>query len=216
MLKAAACVALAAFAVAAPPLFATNLRVEVVNESGKPLANAVVYAIPAVPVPSPEGRRPTAIIDQIHRQFAPQVNVVETGTVVYFPNSDNIMHSVYSFSPAKTFVLHLYAGRRAPPVTFDKAGIVVMGCQIHDTMIAWLLVVKTPYFGKTNSRGVVVLRHLESGGYRLHAWHVAMRNVTPAQLVRLTSAEPASPITIKLHPSPMPGHGPAAPGMPGM
>ncbi len=196
-----------------PPLAVAgvNVAVQVLNLAGKPLANAVVYAVPDTPPPPGPAR--TAIIDQIHRQFDPQVSVVEVGTRVDFPNSDNIMHAVYSFSPAKTFVLRLYAGRAAPPVTFNTPGIVVMGCQIHDTMIAWLLVVKTPYFAKTGPSGKLVLRDLRPGRYRLHAWDVGMRSATPARALTIVGGAPAPAITYRLRAEHMPRHGPAMAGM---
>ncbi|MGC8519865.1 MAG: methylamine utilization protein, partial [Steroidobacteraceae bacterium] len=173
--------------------------------------DAVVYAVPDAPLPSDKAR--TAIIDQVHRQFAPQVNVVQVGTYVDFPNSDNILHSVYSFSPAKTFVLRLYAGRTEPPVLFNKPGIVVMGCQIHDSMIAWLLVVKTPYFGKTAPDGSLVLRHLRAGNYRVHAWDVGMRKASPPKMLQILAGTRPRQITFRLKAGRMPQHGPTMPGM---
>jgi hypothetical protein len=192
------------------PAGAASVPVRIVDPAGKPVENAVVYAVPEAPIPLQ--KPPTAIIDQIHRQFAPQVNVVEVGTYVRFPNSDNILHAVYSFSPAKTFVLRLYAGQSAPPVRFDKPGIVVMGCQIHDTMIAWLLVVRTPYFGKTGTNGILVLRHLRAGAYRLHAWDVGMRKATAARTLVVSPGTPTPVITFRLEAARMPRHGPPRPG----
>ena len=189
-------VTLATAATALLRVQAADLRVRVVNGAGLPLANAIVYAVPAIPIP--HGKLPSVIIDQIHRQFAPQVSVVQTGTAVVFPNSDNIRHSVYSFSPAKVFLLKLYAGRAAPPVVFDQAGLVVLGCEIHDTMVAWLLVVSTPYYGKSNAAGLVTLRDLRVGNYRLYAWHVPMRQSTAAQSLDVRPRAPVSAITIRL------------------
>lgn len=199
---------------AAAPAAAADVRINVLDLAGKPLRDAVVYAVPAVPTAA--GKLRTAIIDQVHRQFVPQVNVIEVGTKVDFPNSDNILHSVYSFSPAKTFVLRLYAGRTEPPVRFDKPGIVVMGCQIHDTMIAWLLVVSTPYFGKTGADGVVVLRHLPAGSYRMHAWDVGMSKATAARALAVAAGREIPQITFRLKAGRMPRHGPSIPGMSGM
>jgi len=102
------------------------------------------------------------------------VNVVQTGTSVSFPNSDNIRHSVYSFSAPKIFTLKLYAGRSAEPVVFDKPGLIVLGCNIHDIMIAWLLVVDTPYFAHTDAGGMAILAKLPPGDYTLRTWHTPM------------------------------------------
>jgi plastocyanin len=159
------------------------LRASVVDQTGAPVADAVVYATPAVgsikDVKASAPKRPTAVIDQIKRRFVPLVSVVQTGTAVSFPNRDNIEHDVYSFSPAKRFELHLYHGVPAGPVVFDKPGLVVMGCNIHDQMIAYLLVVDTPWFAKTDSHGQASIENVPSGGYRLTVWHYRMAAPEP-------------------------------------
>jgi plastocyanin len=82
----------------------------------------------------------------IDREFTPYVSVIQTGTRVEFPNRDPIQHHVYSFSPAKTFEIKLYSGRSPESILFDKPGVITIGCNIHDWMIAYVLVVPTPYF----------------------------------------------------------------------
>ncbi|MBN3754866.1 methylamine utilization protein [Paraburkholderia sp. Tr-20389] len=161
---------------------AASLQVSVVDQSGAPVPNAVVYVTPAsgkVPAPKPA----TAIIDQVKRQFVPLVSVVQTGTAITFPNKDNFEHDVYSFSPPKKFELHLYHGVPANPVVFDKPGLVVMGCNIHDTMVAYLLVVDTPWFAKTDAAGHASIDNLPADNYRVTAWHyrLADANALPVQ-----------------------------------
>ena len=90
---------------------------------------------------------------QQNRQFAPRALVVQAGTSVHFPNLDTVRHHVYSFSPAKPFELKLYAGTPSAPVVFDKAGVVVLGCNIHDRMSGWIVVVDTPYFARSDASG---------------------------------------------------------------
>jgi plastocyanin len=150
---------------------ATELQVTVQNAVGTPASNVIVYATPRIPVTAVNGK---AIIDQVDRQFVPRVSVIQTGTAVAFPNSDNIRHSVYSFSPSKVFTLKLYAGKPANPVVFDKPGIVVLGCNIHDNMLAWVLVVDTPFFARTDAGGIATLKNLNAGDYTLRAWREPM------------------------------------------
>ena len=155
---------------------ASDLTISVRDLSSSPLMDVAVYA-EAVKgsTPAPSGDHPAssdhATIDQVDREFTPLVSVVRTGTEVSFPNSDNMRHSIYSFSPAKTFNIKLYYGRQASPVVFDKPGIVVLGCNIHDNMMAWVVVVDTPYFAKTAADGVTVLKGLEPGDYHLSVWY---------------------------------------------
>jgi hypothetical protein len=81
---------------------------------------------------------------------------------------------VYSFSPAKKFDLPLYTGTPAAPVVFDKAGVVTLGCNIHDWMIGFIYVADTPYFGKTAANGIVRTRSLPPGEYIVRVWHPRM------------------------------------------
>ena len=150
---------------------AADLNIDVLDTTGSPIENAVVYAEPDNKSSIPAAN---AIIEQRGKQFNPLVSVVQAGTDVTFPNFDSVRHHVYSFSPAKTFELKLYTGVPTSPIKFDKAGTVVLGCNIHDYMVAFIHVVDTPYFAKTNKLGKAVLRDLPNGNYTLKAWHYAL------------------------------------------
>lgn len=134
------------------------------------MADAVVFAEPTARKPAGATAR-SASIEQIGRQFVPHVSVVQVGTAVAFPNNDTVRHHVYSFSPAKTFDIKLYLGVPASPVVFDKPGLVVLGCNIHDKMVAYVHVVDTPHFGKTDAKGQVRIDGVPVGGYQLKVWH---------------------------------------------
>ena len=122
---------------------------------------------------SPSKKR--TVIDQRDKQFIPYVTALQVGTPVLFPNSDNIRHHVYSFSPAKKFELPLYSGVPAEPVVFDKAGFVTLGCNIHDWMIAYVAVLPTPFFQVTGNDGRAVLKDLPPGHYTVETWHPALK-----------------------------------------
>lgn len=165
-------IALSIFLITFTPLTeAADLTVDVLDTTGGPIENAVVYAEPENKTPVTQA---AAIIEQRGKQFNPLVSVVQTGTDITFPNFDSVRHHVYSFSPAKTFELKLYSGVPANPVKFDKAGTVVLGCNIHDYMLAFIQVVDTPYFAKTDKTGKAVLKDLPNGNYTLKAWHYAL------------------------------------------
>jgi len=188
-----------------------TLNVSVADQSGHAVEDAVVTASAA------DGRaaRPAGdaqgVVDQINKTFVPYVTAARVGTLVRFPNSDNIHHHVYSFSPAKRFELPLYAGKSAPPVLFDKPGIVVMGCNIHDWMVGYVFVSDTPYFGKTEAKGSVQLRDLPAGEYLVRVWHPDMDNPEQPALrsVRVEDQNVVdSSWTIALHPSSRPRRAP--------
>ena len=164
---------LAAFVAASVSLHcaAAAIDVEVRDSAGNPAPDVAVYAMPAA---GPQEARPGKVlaqIEQVDREFVPYLTVLQTGTTASFPNRDPILHHVYSFSPAKAFEIKLYTGKSPSTVTFDKPGIVTLGCNIHDWMIAYVLVVSTPWFGKTDSSGVVKLHDLPPGSYAVQAWH---------------------------------------------
>jgi plastocyanin len=161
---------------------AATLTARVVDAAGAPVVDAVVYAIPAVATPKPPA---PGEVSQVNRTFAPLVTVVQTGAAVSFPNRDTVKHQIYSFSPAKVFQLKLYAGLPEAPIVFDKPGLVVLGCNIHDAMLAYILVVDTPYFGKTGPNGVVRIDHLPPGDFQVTTWHFRMTAPLPARAVSL-------------------------------
>lgn len=164
--------------------FAADLTVDVRDTRGLPAADAVAWAIPErLPSTAPA----PGVMDQKNRMFVPHVVVVQTGASVSFPNSDDVQHQVYSFSPARPFQLPLYKGRPPRPVVFDKAGIVSLGCNIHDRMSAWIVVVDTPWFG-TSERGRVELSDLPAGRYTVHVWYPGLRSEIPPQSIRLGAA----------------------------
>jgi len=139
-------------AVLCGPAWPAVLSVTVSDAAGKPLEGAVVtVGVAGAPKAAPAGA--VADMTQQSRQFAPRTLVVQAGTSVNFPNLDTVRHHVYSFSPTKPFELKLYAGTPSAPVLFDKVGVVVLGCNIHDRMSGWIVVVDTPYFAKTDATG---------------------------------------------------------------
>jgi plastocyanin len=177
------------------------VTVNVSTRSGASAENTVIVFDPLDS--APPASHGAAIIDQVDKKFVPRVSVVRTGTAVTFPNSDRIRHQVYSFSTAKSFSLKLYAGSPNTPVVFDQPGLVVLGCNIHDNMLAFVGVVDSPYFAKTSDAGVATLQ-LPAGRYRLRAWHpnavaaIPPRDMTvaaaPLNISVAIDVDPASPL----------------------
>ena len=150
-----------------PALMAGTIEVSVKDLKGAPVPDAVVYAKSAG---GGAVAHKQAVIDQRDKQFVPYITALQVGTSVIFPNSDNIRHHVYSFSPAKKFELPLYSGVPAQPVVFDKVGFVTLGCNIHDWMVAYVAVLPTPYFQVTGPEGHVSLRNVPAGHYSVEVW----------------------------------------------
>lgn len=170
----------------------------------RPLPDAVV-SLHRTGAPPPAGGR--AVLDQRDSTFVPGVLPVAAGTRVSFPNSDDTLHHVYSFSPAKRFDLPLYSGRQAEPVLFDTPGVVVLGCNIHDWMVAHVVVLDTPHFGRTDKAGRVRLQ-APAGDYRLRVWHARQRDQAE-QALRLPAAGTRRQVRMALEP-PVPNARPGA------
>jgi plastocyanin len=173
-------VVLTLLALGLAPAWAGDVQLVITDAAGKPLANAVAF------LDSPDAKalvKPkTGIeVEQVERQFRPRVALVPVGSQVSFPNRDKVRHHVYSFSPAKAFDLKLYTREPANPVLFDQPGVVVLGCNIHDQMLSWILVLETPYYGTAGADGHLTLTGVPPGNYRLKVWHEGLPPGSPAQ-----------------------------------
>jgi plastocyanin len=151
-----------------------SLAVSVVTPDGQPVADAVVVAVPNDAAAMAAAKPRAEALEQIDKEFVPKVKPVFVGSTVAFPNRDSVRHHVYSFSPAKRFELPLYAGVPAQPVLFDKAGVVVLGCNIHDWMIGYIYVSESPWFAKTGADGKALLPDLPARAYTVRVWHAQL------------------------------------------
>ncbi|MEO7495298.1 MAG: methylamine utilization protein [Massilia sp.] len=177
---------------------AAALAVSVIDGDGKPLADTVVYVELDGAVSAPRNPKP-AEIEQRGLKFLPLVSVIQAGAQIAFPNNDKVRHHIYSFSPAKKFDQKLYSGVAAAPQVFDKAGTVVLGCNIHDRMIAYVKVLDTPYFAKTDAAGVARIELPAAAKGSLKAWHFNMQGAAPAELsVNVKAGESPTPASFKL------------------
>jgi len=165
---------------------AGELSVIVVDRDGHGVDQVAVTATPSAGTPATAPR--PAVMDQRNRLFVPRVLVVAVGSSVQFPNNDTVSHQVYSFSPAKHFQLPLYKGEIHPPVMFEQPGLVVLGCNIHDSMVGYIYVTAAPYFGSTDASGALLLKDLPRGDYRIVIWSPYLADA-PAALTRSVRVE---------------------------
>lgn len=164
----------------------SEVTIQVSDAQGKPLANAVVF------LKSPDliaRSKPLnkAEIAQQDRTFIPNVQVITLGTAVDFPNRDDVRHHVYSFSPAKAFELKLYIGKPEAPIVFDKVGIVELGCNIHDSMLGWVLVNDSPIYGNTDEAGYVSFDVTPNDALSVDVWHRNFPYGAPYETFSLTA-----------------------------
>jgi plastocyanin len=160
-------------------VWATDLQVRVTQLNGKPLPGAVVtvHALWAAAAPAPI----QAVMDQIDLAFAPDLLVIPVGSTVSFPNTDKVSHEVYSFSSPHPFKLGLYRGTAHPPERFDRPGLITLGCNIHDAMLAYILVTDGAYYGMTGADGTWAQPDIARGRYRVEVWSPRLQQ--PGQLL---------------------------------
>ena len=174
---------------------AADVTVTIRDSSGHPVADAVVVAdVAGHGAAAPE----QVVISQHDMMFMPFVTVVPVGSTVTFTNLDPFRHHVYSFSPAKRFEIKLFAQSERRSVQFDKAGLVAVGCNIHDQMQAFIQVVDTPFAHKTDASGRVTLRGLPAGAFRLHVWHPYLRAPANELVVAVAAGTATLPVSVRL------------------
>jgi plastocyanin len=191
---------------------AASISMSVFDRDNRGVGDVVVTVTPREAAPASPAPAPRAVMDQVDRQFVPFVLVVRVGTEIVFPNSDTVAHQVYSFSPANRFQLPLYRGHAHPPLLFDKPGLVVLGCNIHDNMLAYVYVTAAPYFGKTDATGRLELEEVPAGEYQVELWNPRFNEpaTTLARSIRVAGEEQlAIPVRLSRPLSPEPRPKPA-------
>ncbi len=174
---------------ASAPAWAATLKLQISDQGGQPLADAVAVLYPD----SAEAAKPVAprdhYIDQKDETFVPFVEVVAVGDTVYFRNSDRTRHHVYTFSPLATppFDFILKPKEISAPIKLQKLGAVPVGCNIHDFMINYLFVTDSRWAAKTDDKGVVTLTDVPPGAYSVKLWHPRLRPGAP---------QPTQPVTV--------------------
>ena len=195
-------VSAAAFLAIASAAAAADLAVTVKGDDGAPLSDAVVLVHPAAgagPVSAIRYSWPMSMAQQ-NIAFDPYVLIVPLGSTVGFPNKDKVRHHVYSFSAAKKFELKLFGQQEERTVTFDKGGIVALGCNIHDAMIGYIYVTDTPFAAKTNGVGQAVIHGLPGGAGTLTVWHPDMRAAKGVDKPVNLATAGVVPVTLDLKP----------------
>ncbi len=191
-------------ALSATGAWVADVSVSVRAANGQPVKDAVVTlqsaAAPAGPIRFEWPYR----MAQQNLRFDPFVLIVPAGAVVAFPNHDDVRHQVYSFSPAHPFELKLYGRDQTRTVTFDRVGVIALGCNIHDSMVAFIKVVDTPYAAKTDASGQATLHGVPSGAVPVRVWHPYLKapNNEIVRTVTVTSAAGQEAVQIDVRGAP--------------
>ncbi len=152
--------------------YAETKTFRVIDQENNPVADAVIEinTAPHHRDVSANRTRQTHIMDQVDKSFVPSIITIQQGDRVNFPNSDNIRHHVYSFSEAKSFELKLYSGQPKAPIVFPKHGVVVLGCNIHDSMVGYIYVARDSHVYRSNANGEVQI-DISQPIQSISVWH---------------------------------------------
>lgn len=181
------------FCVLTAPAVAEKTTFLVSDSAGNPLKDAVVMVAADAAAPPVKFAWPLEM-KQKDLAFEPYVLIVPAGADVKFPNFDKVRHHVYSFSKGNKFELKLYGKDESRSVKLEKAGIAAIGCNIHDTMVAYIRVVDTPYAAKTGADGKVTL-DLPAGAKSATVWHP---DALPAEAKVTLPAKRTAPVAVTL------------------
>jgi plastocyanin len=179
----------------------SRLIITLKDSQGDPLKDGVVMIQPSadITIASRVTKRDFAV-QQIDREFVPRITVTGVGANVTFPNRDAVQHSVYSFSKAKAFEIPIYAGKSPQTITLDKAGLVTLGCNIHDWMVGYILIVDTPIAELSAADGKVVVSDLPPGKYTLRVWHPQLKSGEVSEPLEVSASEQNIEVKVNLNP----------------
>ena len=169
----------------------------VVDQDGKPALNAVVHITgPTIHSSSSS----IAIMDQVDREYTPHVLAIHKNQQVSFPNSDNVRHHIYSFSTAKKFEVKLYAGTPQSPLTFENEGVVVLGCNIHDSMLGYIVVYDSGLFDVVDNKGQASFSEPYQNIDSITIWHPNLKKPNTKNYLNSLLEDQNTTITIDINP----------------
>ncbi len=177
-----------------------TLRIDVSfdAEPGVNSAHVVVALLSNTPI---RGMQQSKKIIQSNAQFHPFITVAQPGAEIEFPNQDAFAHHVYSFSPSNSFELPLYNGRQRQTQIMANVGIVSLGCNIHDWMLGYVVVIDTPYSGFLTGR-TAEFHDVAEGDYEVMIWHPSMDEMW-SQAVSINSTTQQLTISLPITLSPV-------------
>ncbi|HEX5226399.1 MAG TPA: hypothetical protein VFW44_01760 [Bryobacteraceae bacterium] len=154
----------------------------------EPLAGAPVVSVKA-------GR---AQMVQKNKTFSPHVLAITVGTVVDFPNFDPIFHNAFSNYNGQVFDIGLYPPGTTRSLAFRREGVVRVFCNIHPTMSAVIVALKTPFFATSGKNGAFEIGQVPAGSYRLHVFHERATEQTLEALTRTIEVRDNEPDPVTL------------------
>ena len=141
-----------------------------VSERNKGIQNVIV-ALADMPVEKiPPGVSGRLLLDNVECRFSPHVAVLTVGSVVETRNSDPTLHTTHLYGPSEVNLAMPLQGMTASRVT-EKAGMIVVKCDVHGWMQAFIRVDNHPFHAVSDGSGFFRIADVPIGEYVLEAWH---------------------------------------------
>ncbi len=170
-----------------------TVHVTVKDEQGRPVKDALVFTVSRERAAPSSGK---AVIVVARNAFQPFVLPVQVGTTITFKNRDRVQHHIYSISAAKKIDSLLYRGRSSAPIRLQKAGIVVLGCAIHDRMVGYVYVLESQHFSLTGAEGTAQLASIPYRAVDIRLWHPSMTS-TAEEITRRVLPSPEGRVNVE-------------------
>ena len=168
---------------------AKEITVKVIDTKTMPVNGMVIYLTPQKTQQALPYNKSTLLVAQKNKSFAPYVAVTQKGQSIVFENKDNISHHIYSVSGGNRFDFKIKAGKSKSTQQLNHAEEIAMGCNIHDWMSGYVLVVDTPYYAQTDVQGIARINIDVGGVYILTVWHpqLDVKNYKVEQVINIES-----------------------------
>jgi plastocyanin len=145
-----------------------------VSAAGLKSAENIAVYIDAIPGKKFDRPVEHVSVDQRNSIFIPHTIVILRGTTVDFLNSDHVAHNVYWPSVGgdkKTrHSLTIVSPGQKKSFEFDDLGSAQLLCNLHPEMMAYIVIVPTPYFALTGGDGTFTIKDVPPGTYTLKTW----------------------------------------------
>lgn len=168
--------------------YGQHLEVTLIDASGEVIEDAVIEVVLPAAIASQHAAISEVTIDQVDKEFVPTITTIVAGSKIHFPNSDDILHHVYSFSPINTFDIPLYGNDIEARFVeeFPQAGVVEIGCNIHDWMLAYIYVAESSKVAISDEAGKARIENLPAGTYPVRVWHARLPRGTDYHMESVT------------------------------
>lgn len=142
----------------------------VISRANRGIQNVIV-ALADVPAEKiPPRRRGRLTLDNSDCRFVPHASVLTVGDTIEATNSDPILHNTHLYGamsanialPVKGMTVRRIAGR---------AGMVIVKCDVHGWMQAFVRVDDHPFQAVTDAEGSFRIRDVPAGVYVVEFWH---------------------------------------------